>query len=98
MRSLPRVPFLRVLVTSLRSSSITRRMPPAGDPRDALRGLRVRRAVVVGAQQRVDELCRRRGYADNTVQGLSGSSKVGAAHHFVGGRTVGMVSAAAWPV
>ena len=32
---------------------------------DALAGLRVGRLVVVGAQQRVDELCRRASYAEN---------------------------------
>ena len=38
-----------------------------GDPGDPLPGLRVRGAVVVGAQQRVDELCRRGDYADTIV-------------------------------
>jgi hypothetical protein len=34
---------------------------------DALAGLRVRRLVVVGAEQRVDELCRPLDYADQPV-------------------------------
>jgi hypothetical protein len=38
-----------------------------GDPRDPLAGLGVRRAVVIGAQQRVDELCRPLDYADQPV-------------------------------
>jgi hypothetical protein len=37
---------------------------PGGDPGDPLPGLGVRRGVVVGAEQRVDELCRQHGYAD----------------------------------
>jgi hypothetical protein len=35
-----------------------------GDPRDPLPRLRVRRVVVVGAEEGVDELCRRLSYAD----------------------------------
>jgi hypothetical protein len=38
-----------------------------GDPGDPLSGLRVRGAVVVGAEQRVDELCRPLAYADQLV-------------------------------
>jgi len=37
-----------------------------GDPGDPLAGLRVRGPVVVGAQERVDELGRRRDYAEET--------------------------------
>ena len=55
MRRRPRVPSLRVLVTS--AAQLVDDEPDAagGDPRDPLPGLRVRRAVVVGAEEGVDE-------------------------------------------
>jgi hypothetical protein len=42
--------------------------PAGGDPRDPLPGLGVGGAIVVRAEQRVDELCRRAGYAEGGMR------------------------------
>jgi hypothetical protein len=46
-----------------------------GDPRDPLPRLRVRRAVVVGTEEGVDELGRRRDYADTLLGSLAAEQK-----------------------
>ena len=56
-----------------------------GDTRDPLARLRVGRALVVGSQQRVDELCRRLGYVDPGIRAR-------------GGREVGRATVGAAPV
>jgi len=51
--------------------------PAGGDPGDPLPGLGVRRAVVVGAEEGVDELCRARDYSDTVTGGRAEAGEQG---------------------